>query len=128
MFWRKEKETIQMEYMLVFKQEALDTIKRAKGYKTDAELARSMDFTRQYLCSLRKRKTACTHEVVLRTAIILGDTQGKWWNHFEIIKVGLYNPDHQKWNQLKNQGQQPYTKRSIMAELRAKDGPVEVRS
>ena len=128
MFWNKQKEeSVEMEYMIVLKENALNIIKRAKGWKTDAELARHLDFTRQYICSLKKRKTPCTHDVIVRIATILADTKGNWWNHFEIIEIGKYKPNHQKWNQLKYKGEQPYTKYSVIAGTRELDGVVEKR-
>lgn len=126
-FWKKESETIETDYMIVFRDGALDTIKKVKGWRTDAELARHLDFTRQYICALKKRKLPCTHDVIVRIAMILGDTNGNWWNHFEIVKLGKYRPNHQKYNQLKHDGRQPYSKNSVMVEMRSKDSIVEKR-
>lgn len=126
MFWKKgQKENLEIEYAIVLKDNAFEIIKKVKGWKTDAELARHLDFTRQYICSLKKRKLPCTHDVMVRIAIILGDTTGNWWNHFEMVKVGKYDANHQKWNHNKYDGKQPYTKRSLMASFRRKDGEVE---
>ncbi len=128
MFWRKEQpEMPEIEFMLVLKEDALNTIKRAKGWKSDAELARNLNFTRQYICSLKKRKTPVTHEVIIRISGCLGNTNGNWHHHFEIIKVGPYNPDHMKYNQAKHDGKQPYSKYSVMADMRSQDSLVEKR-
>jgi plasmid maintenance system antidote protein VapI len=121
MFWKKSKETLQTDYIIAFKENAIDIIKKAKGWKTDAELARKLNFTRQYICSLKKRKTPCTHDVIVRIAAALGNTNENWWNHFEIISTGKYQPNHQKWNQAKYEGKNPYDKFSTAAIFREKD-------
>ncbi len=128
MFWKKPDEmAIKEEYMFIFKDKAIDVIKRAKGWKTDAEMAKRLDFTRQYICALKKHRLPVTHEVMIRVAAALGDTKAKWWNHFEIVSNGKYKPDHPKYNQAKYDGKQPYAKHSMSAEFRKLDGEVEQR-
>lgn len=129
MFWKKSDEAVLKEdYMFVFKDSAIDTIKRAKGWKTDAEMAKRLDFTRQYICALKKHRLPVTHEVIIRVATALGDTKAKWWNHFEIVPSGKYRPDHPKYNQAKYEGKKPYAEHSISAEFRKLDTEVEQRS
>jgi len=101
MFCRKKKE---VAHMIVLRENAFNVIKEAKGWKTDAELARNLNFTRQYICSLKKRKTPVTHDVMVRIAIILGDTQGNWWHHFEMAKTSLYDPNS-NWSIIESVGE-----------------------
>jgi len=112
-------------YEIVFKEGAVDEILKIKGWKSCAEMARNMGLTRAYICNLRKRKAACTHTVITRTAALLGNTYGAWWIHFEMIPTGIISPNEPQWNQEKYKGMIPYSKNSIAVEVRKMDYETE---
>lgn len=119
--------TVLFNYEIVFKEGAIDHIIQAKGWKNYAQMARELGFTRAYISSLRKRKVACTQNVITRVAAALNNTQGAWWAYFEIVPTGIASPDQPIWNQEKYKGIQPYQKYSSSGQLRSKDYDVEYR-
>ena len=111
---------------LVFKKGALALIKRAKGWGSDSEMARALGVTRQYISMMSKGRVNVSHTVITRLAYQLGNVNGKWWLHFEIIDRGeVVEQNHPLWNEEKYQGCIPYAFGSVSASLRSKDYEVE---
>lgn len=104
------------EYRLVFKKGALATIKEAKGWKTDSEMARALGITRSYISMLRSTRVSVTANVITRLAAQLGNTEGNWWSHFEIIPWGVQDMNHPVWNTEKSMGRIPYAHFGFRAE------------
>jgi transcriptional regulator with XRE-family HTH domain len=114
---------------LVFKEGSVEVIKKAKGWRTDMEMAQALGVTRAYVSMLVKRRVTVSHNVLLRLAYLLGSINGKWWVHYEIIDAGEpIDQDHPLWNMEKYEGRMPYNRFSSSAELRKKDYKVEVRT
>ena len=103
------------EYRLVFKKGAIATIKKAKGWKTDSEMARTLGITRSYISMLRATRVSVTANIITRLAAQLGNTEGNWWSHFEIIPWGVQDMNHPVWNMEKLNGRVPYTGFSLHA-------------
>jgi len=113
---------------LVFKEGAVDTIKKAKGWRTDAEMAAKLGITRAYVSMMSKRRVSVSHNVILRLAYVLGNIHGNWWTFYEIVDRGEpIDPNSPLWNEEKYQGRMPYSRFSPMAELRKKDYKVETK-
>ncbi len=114
---------------LVFKPGAVDTIKRSKGWDTDAEMAQALGITRAYVSMMAKRRVSVSHNIILGLAYLMGNINGKWWAFYEIIDRGEpVDPDSPLWNEDKYQGRMPYSRYSKSAELRSLDYKVERRS
>lgn len=114
---------------LVFKDGAIDLIKKVKGWHTDREMAEALGITRAYVSMMSKRRVSVSHNIILRLAYLLGSIQGKWWIHYDIIDSGEpIDPDHPLWNEEKYQGRIPYNRYSSSADLRNRDYKVETRS
>ena len=110
---------------LVFKAGAVETIKHAKGWKTDADLARALGVTRAYVSMLAKRRVSVSHNVILRLAYLMNNT-ASWWHFYEIVDTGQpVDPNHPLWNEEKYQGTIPYRAYSSSAEARKEDYQVE---
>lgn len=111
---------------LVFKKDAMITIKRAKGWHTDREMAEALGVTRAYVSMLAARRVSASHNIILRLAYLLGNIHGNWWVFYEIIDSGEpVDSNHPIWNQEKYEGKIPYTRFSSSAELRNKDYKTE---
>lgn len=114
---------------LVFKEGAVETIKRAKGWATDAEMALSLGITRAYVSMMSKRRVSVSHNVILRLAYLLGNIRGNWWTFYEIMDTGEpVDFNHPIWNEEKYKGRIPYNRFSTSAESRSRDYKVERRS
>ncbi|MDD5610448.1 MAG: hypothetical protein PHH69_02760 [Candidatus Omnitrophica bacterium] len=113
------------EYRLVFKKGAIETIKITKGWKTDADMARALGLTRQYVSMLHRTRTTVTSTVITRLAAQLGNTESNWWIYFEIVAWGIKDTNHPNWNQEKYMGRMPYSRYSSSAELRQRDYATE---
>ena len=98
------------EYRLVFKKGAIATIKKAKGWKTDSEMARALGITRSYISMLRATRVSVTANVITRLAAQLGSTEGNWWSHFEIVPWGVQDINHPVWNVEKTMGRMAYSR------------------
>lgn len=109
------------EYRLVFKKGAIESIKQAKGWQTDADMARALGLTRQYVSMLHRTRVGATSTVITRLAAQLGNTEGNWWIYYDIVAWGVKDVNHPAWNNEKYLGRMPYQRYSPMAGLRSKD-------
>lgn len=116
-----------MEHKIVFKKGAVEAIKRVKGWKTDVEMAQALGLTRAYISMLRLGKVGVTATVITRLAVALGNVNGNWWEHFQIIPWGVSDPNHPIYNQEKYMGRIPYSQYSQSVELRKKDYKAEIK-
>lgn len=114
-----------LEYRLVFKKGAIDIIKKAKGWRTDADMARALGLTRAYITMLHRTRVSVSATVITRLAVQMGNTEKNWWIYYDIVPWGVGDPNHPTWNQEKYLGQQPYDKLSVIAPLRELDYHVE---
>ena len=114
-----------LEYRIIFKKGAVETIKRAKGWESDAEMARALGLTRAYITMLRRVKVSVTATVITRLAIQMGNIEKNWWIYYDIMPWGVEDVNHPIWNQEKYMGRIPYARHSLMAELRSKDYETE---
>ena len=124
-----------LEYRIVFKKGAITTIRNAKGWKTDAEMARALGLTRSYISMLHKTRVSVTSTVITRLATVMGSTETNWWIYYEIVHWGVSDNNHPQWqyeqeqnkalNMAKYYGQIPYNHCSSSAELRSRDYKVE---
>lgn len=112
-------------YRLVLKKDAWDNLKKAKGWKTYQDGASAMGLTRQSLYMADKTRVQVGPDLISRWAACVGNINGNWWIHFELIPDGVEDPNHPKWNNLKHNGEIPYTKYSIAAEFRKNEYSVE---
>lgn len=114
---------------IVFKRGAIEAIRLAKGWSSDAEMAKNLGVTKQYVSNLRNRKACVSHTILVRLAIVLGNIHNNWWIFFEIIPSHkIKNPNHPAYNFEKLEGQLPYSKTSAAHIYRTLDGkPVEVQ-
>jgi len=100
-----------LEHRIVFKKGAIQTIKQVKGWKTDADMARALGLTPQYVCMMKKTRVGVTSTVICRLAVEMGSVCANWWVFYEIVPYGVSDPDHPVWNQEKTMGRQPYRSR-----------------
>lgn len=113
---------------IVFKVGAIDSIKQAKGWKSDAEMARNLGITRQYVSNLKNKRAYVTHTVIIRLAILLGNIHSNWWIFYEIVPSHkIKNNNHPAYNLMKHDKQLPYSKTSAASIMRSLDGEVEVQ-
>lgn len=111
---------------LVFKVKAVEVIKAAKGWRTDAEMAQALGITRAYVSMMAKRRVSVSHNVILRLSYLMGNVQAKWWIFYEIIDAGEpVAKNHPLWNMEKYEGRIPYMRFSPMADIRRQDYPLE---
>lgn len=125
---KKSKTTLpnpNFEYRIVFRKGAVEAIKKVKGWRTDAEMAKALGITRSYINQLKKTRVSATSTVITRLAAQLGNTLCNWWVHFEIVPYGIIDQNHPTWNQEKYMGQQPYARFSPCAEIRKLDYKTE---
>ncbi len=114
---------------LIFKPGVIETIKKAKGWQTDREMATALGITRAYVSMMSKGRVSVSQNVIIRLAYLLGSIRGKWWVHYEIVDSGEpVDSNHPLWNQEKYQGRLPYSRYSSSAELRSRDYKVEKRT
>lgn len=116
-----------LEYRILFRKGAVEMIKRAKGWKTDAEMARALGLTRAYVSMLHKTRVSVTATVITRLAVQMGNTDKNWWIYYEIIPYGVTDPNHPLWNQEKYMGKIPYDNFSESGNLRKFDYKAENR-
>lgn len=100
-------------------------IKHAKGWKTDADMARSLGLTRAYVSMLHHARVSVSSTVITRLAASLGNVEGNWWIYFEIVPRGEADRRHPYLNMEKHNGQIPYNQYSSSGELRKQDYMVE---
>jgi transcriptional regulator with XRE-family HTH domain len=106
---------------LVFKEGSVALIKKAKGWKNDAEMARALGITRAYISMLKSRRVSVSHNVMLRIAYLMNNFD-KWWHFYEVVDCGdIVAANHPIWNMEKYGGTMPYNKSSISADFRRKD-------
>lgn len=105
---------------------AIETIRMAKGIKSDSELAEDLQVTRQYVSNLRHRRATVTATVIVRLAVLMGNIQRNWWIYFEILPTHKQKtPNSMELNYEKHRGQLPYSKYSPDGNFRKLDGKVE---
>lgn len=114
-----------LEYRLIFKKGAIELIKRAKGWKTDAEMARAMGLTRAYITMLHRTRVSVSSTIITRLAAQLGNIERNWWIYYDIVPWGISDPNHPAWNDEKYMGRVPYARFSSSAELRSRDYKTE---
>ena len=113
-------------YEIMMKNGAIDAIMATKGWKSYAEMAAVLGFTRAYIHALATRKQAVSHAVIVRIALSIGNIHDKWWIFYEILPKNMAEPDaFQKQNLEKYKKQIPYNKFSPSAEFRRLDGEIE---
>lgn len=100
-----------LEHRLVFKDGAVQAIKKVKGWKTDADMARALGLTKQYINMMKKGRVGVTSTVITRLAVVMGSITANWWVFYEILPNGIADPDHPAWNYDKYLGRQPYKSR-----------------
>lgn len=115
----------QFEYAIIFKPGAVESIKKVKGWRSDAEMARNLYVTRQYICNLKKQRAACTSTIITRIAACLGNIEDHWYEFYQLKPLGFIRTNDMQYNQQKYLGQIPYEKYSISAEFRKQDYAVE---
>jgi len=113
------------EYRIVFKSGSIEAIKRAKGWNTDADMARALGVTRAYVAMLKKTRATVTATVITRLAAQLGNIEGAWWTYYEIVPWGVKDKEHPLWNYEKFHGRIPYKRISLAVELRQGDYNLE---
>lgn len=114
---------------LVFRKGAVETIKRAKGWVTDSDMAYALGITRAYVSMMSKRRISVSHTIILRLAYLLGNLRGNWWIFYEIVNTGeAVDFNHPLWNEDKYHGRIPYDYFSSSADLRSQDYVVERRN
>ncbi|HAG50561.1 MAG TPA: hypothetical protein DCL42_04410 [Deltaproteobacteria bacterium] len=99
------------EHRIIFRKDAIKAIKMVKGWSTNAEMARAMGITRQYLTMLEKTRVGATATIITRLAALMGNTRKGWWIFFEIVPYGVSDQDHPAWNYEKYMGRHPYKSR-----------------
>lgn len=110
---------------LVFKEGAIQTIKNAKGWRTDAEMGRFLGVTRSYITMMKNRRISVSHSVILRIAYLMNNTDA-WWHFYEIIDAGQpVDPNNPLWNMEKYRGTMPYDNKSTTIDFRRKDYQAE---
>jgi hypothetical protein len=112
-------------YRLVLKEDAWSSAKKAKGWKTYEDGAKAMGLTRQSIQMADKTRVQVGPDFLCRWAAVMGNINGNWWIHFEIIPHGVVHRNHPKWNQAKNMGEIPYEPYSVAALEKQNDYPVE---
>jgi hypothetical protein len=116
-----------LEYRIIFKKGAIEAIKRVKGWRTDAEMARALGLTRAYISMLHKTKVGVSSTVITRLAVCLGNVRGNWWEHYQIAPWGVTDFNHPIYNEEKYTGRIPYDHFSLSADLRNRDYKTEIR-
>lgn len=114
-----------LEYRIVFKKNAIDTIQRAKGWRTLAEMARNIGITRSYLSMLKSTRVQVTATIISRIAVAMGNVNDNWWIYYDIIPYGVLDYNHPVWNQEKYMGRVPYERYSPSCESRSLDYSAE---
>ena len=98
---------------ITFRPGAIETIRQAKGWKSDAEMARHIGVTRQYVSNLRKNHAYVTHTVIVRLAILLGNVNNNWWIYYEIVpSKKIKDINHPVHNLEKFNKQLPFSNKS----------------
>lgn len=110
-----------LEYRIIFRKGAVETIKRAKGWRSDSEMARALGLTRSYISMLHKTRVSVTSTVITRLAVQMGNTDRNWWIYYDIVPYGVSDPNHPTWNQEKYMGKIPYDNFSESGNLRKLD-------
>lgn len=114
-----------LEHRIIFKKGAIETIKRAKGWKSDADMARALGLTRAYITMLHRTRVSVSATVIIRLAAQMGNLEKNWWIYYDIVPWGVSDPNHPTWNQEKYMGQIPYRKYSESAEFRSREYKTE---
>lgn len=105
-------------HVIFFKDGHLDAVKKVRGVKSDAEMARILGITRAYYSLIKARKKPVTHEVICKVAEVTGTIAQDWWAGLEICPVNWINPNHPSNNMAKYHGYKPYDRYSPSAEFR----------
>jgi hypothetical protein len=109
------------DYDIVFKPGAIQTIKEIKGWKTDAEMSRALGVSKSYICGLKKQTFGVTSTVITRIAHATGNVEENWHIFYDLKFLGFRMSSDPKWNNLKYNGEMPYSWKSKSAALRNKD-------
>jgi len=117
----------ELEYRLVFRQGAVELIKKAKGWLSDADMARALGLTRAYVTMLRRTRVSVTATVITRLAVLMGNVEKNWWIYYDIVAWGVKDENHPFFNEEKYKGRIPYSRYSSSAELRSRDFAVETK-
>ncbi len=114
-------------YKLVFADGVFESIKKLKGWKSNADVGRETGYTRQYVSMVSRGVTSVTTDFLMRILELTGNLDNLNWSQmFKIVPRGEYRPNHQLWNNEKSQGRIPYAKDSLSADFRRKDNEVEL--
>jgi hypothetical protein len=111
-------------HKIVIKKKSLQSIMITKGWKTYNDVGTALNFTRQYVTMIANG-TPVSSEFIVRLAMAIGNTTNNWFIHYDIVPRGYIHSNHPTWNQQKHDGQIPYEKYSLMADLRKRDYDVE---
>jgi hypothetical protein len=117
-----------MEYRIALKKGVWDNVKKIKGWKSDAEASRALNFTRSYISMVTKAKAGCSSIFMTRLASSLGSADSKWYTLFEMIPRGNFPDSHPAFNQEKELGIIPYERFSSCANIRSNDYPTETKN
>lgn len=135
-FKRKRKKSVNRQltniicpdFKIVFREGAIENIKKTLGFKNDAEFARALQLTRAYVCLLKAKKAKVTDTVITRVATITNN-HDRWWVHFELeAHQRPLNSNHPMYNNEKYMGRMPYEKYSQSAEFRKNDYDAETKN
>lgn len=111
-------------HKLIITKKSLKIIMQAKGWGTYTQVGEALGFTRQYI-GMIANGIPVSSEFIVRLALALGNAKHNWYNHFQIVRRGMIHENHPTWNQQKQEGQIPYNRFSVSAELRNMDYAVE---
>jgi len=113
-------------YKLIFKPNMFESIMKLKSWKNNADVAKEMLFTRQYISMIRRGVCSISTDFILRLLELTGSVESENWSTlFQIIPTGKFDPNHQFFNHAKHNGKMPYVKHSPSAMLRKKDCKIE---
>jgi plasmid maintenance system antidote protein VapI len=97
-----------VEIGLTFNDGWFNRIKDLRGWESDAQMARGLDFTPSYICQVKNGQRHISHDLMARLVVLLNLKNGAWWQLFKWESLGVYDGNAQKWNQEKIDGVMPY--------------------
>lgn len=114
-------------FKLVFKPGVFEEIMRLKGWRDNAQCAKEMLFTRQYVSMVRRGVCSVSTDFILRLIELTNNhSNDRWSEWFLIVPTGReFNPRHQLWNNAKHNGEMPYASNGDSAPFRSKDADIE---
>lgn len=107
--------------------EAICTSRGWGGRGSVARFAESINITRQYAHGLVNRTFGCSSNVMRKIIDLLGLKSGCWCHLFDKYNVKGIDPNHPLYNQMKTNGEVPYTEYSESAHLRSVDYKTETK-